>query len=289
MTGRHRALVVEDHRASAEDLEEVLRSLDCDAVVVDNKQEALGHIKATSFCLVLLDLEIKGDVSSIKGHSAHGSSFLRELRTLFPGARGAEGAHLPVLVVSAHANDVDFAVSIMKDGADDVIRKPFESHAVSTRVRKALEQSGRANHEHCATSSVAGHHGARKLVLAIPGNRAKQRTTVSIGGKTATLPDSLLKVLLHLIIAKQDRKSVHKNDLGGSADRGFKGISNLKQALQGVLAEGVDIISNDYHGNYQLSDEVEIGECNTGRLREIDDPKITALANDIERRLPQKV
>src|SRR5579871_2194867 len=59
MKTRHIALVVEDDQETAEDLGEILRSLDCDSNVVDNR-DALTTLEARRFCLILLDLQIKG-------------------------------------------------------------------------------------------------------------------------------------------------------------------------------------------------------------------------------------
>lgn len=278
MTG-HRALIVEDYAASAEDLGEILRSLGFEpSEVVDNKQSGMRLLKANQFCLVLLDLEIKGEPSSIRGHTEHGNSFLRELRALFP-VRGADGAHLPVLVISAHANDRAFAVDIMKAGADDVIVKPFETADVSRRVRDALQRSGRPAHARCASHPDTNVSGG--FVLGIPGNREKRQTRVSIGQRTTTLPNSDLKVLLHLVIAKLEGRPVHKADLGGTDDRGFKGISNLRRSLKGALPDGADIIGNDYNGSYFLIDDVEIGVCDVKKLGEIGDATITALATRV--------
>lgn len=286
MSDTHRVLIVEDHSPNAEDLAEILRSLSCDPVIVDNKASALTKLKETEFCVVLLDLEIKGDTSSIKGHAEHGSSFLRELRALSPDLRAADGVHLPVLVVSAHANDVDFAVNIMKQGANDVIRKPFESADVSKRVREALERSGRGSHATCRSPGTTTGDG---LVLAIPGERKKRRTRVEIGPKTTMLTDSDLKVLLALVAAKLTGKQVHKVDLGGTEDRGFKGISNLTRALEAALPEGVDIIANDYNGNYWLIERVQVGACGITKLLAIGDTTISELAKKIGEHRPEKV
>jgi len=38
---RHIALIVEDHKETAEDLVEILSSIDCDTIVVDNHDAAL--------------------------------------------------------------------------------------------------------------------------------------------------------------------------------------------------------------------------------------------------------
>ena len=53
MKHRHIALVVEDDKETAEDLVEILSSIDCDAIVVDNHDGALIELQNKSFCCVL--------------------------------------------------------------------------------------------------------------------------------------------------------------------------------------------------------------------------------------------
>jgi DNA-binding NtrC family response regulator len=74
MKGRHISLVVEDDGETAEDLVEILRSIDSDAVVVDNAEGARSALQNNSFCLILLDLQIKSEPDSIKGHVEHGKA-----------------------------------------------------------------------------------------------------------------------------------------------------------------------------------------------------------------------
>ena len=80
MKERHISLIVEDDHETAQDLVEILRSIDCDSVVVDNREDALAQLRNNSFCLILLDLEIRGDADSIKGHVEYGRALLRDIR-----------------------------------------------------------------------------------------------------------------------------------------------------------------------------------------------------------------
>ena len=124
MSGKHRALVVEDDRPTAEDLAEILKSLDCDSVIADNKHGALAELQAGAFCFVLLDLEIKLEPGSIKGHTEHGNSLLREIRQAHADHPGR--CHwLPILIVSGFAREMLATLEVMKDGANDVILEPF--------------------------------------------------------------------------------------------------------------------------------------------------------------------
>ena len=285
MNGKHLALIVEDDRTIAEELAEILRSLDCDSVIADNKRDALVALQNNLFCFILLDLEIKMEPDSIKGHTEHGNSLLREIRRVHADHFGLS-YWLPVLIVSGFAREVSAAVDVMKDGANDIIHKPFIAREVSAKVRSALERSGRPTHNLCSEKPVSQHIEAEdNIILRIPGNRIRQRTRVMIGSRPVDLTDSSLKILLALMVAHEAGTVVHKRDLGASDDQGFKGISLLRDALKPALNDGVNIIDNHYHGNYSLNDEVTIGNCDTERLEEISDRKITELAKDLRRRL----
>jgi CheY-like chemotaxis protein len=60
MNRSHLALTVEDDAETADDLREILDSLDCGSVTVSNAEDALRELQKKSFCLILLDLQIKG-------------------------------------------------------------------------------------------------------------------------------------------------------------------------------------------------------------------------------------
>jgi DNA-binding response OmpR family regulator len=282
----HVGLIVEDDPAMAEDLAEVLRSLDCELVIVDNKRDALAILQHSRFCFILLDLHIKLDSESIRGHFEHGRSLLREMRGMYSDHTGA-GYSLPILVVSGHAREVDTAVEVMRDGADHVIQKPIKGGAVSDAVTACLERSGRATHDLCAAATARQPETTQRLVLSIPGTRTGRRTRITIGTRSADLPNRSLRVLLHLAVAKLSGRSVHKTELGARDDQGFKGISELRDDLKPALADGTNIIANLYHGYYQLTDEVAIGPCEIAALIAIDEAPITELAHELGRLLAE--
>jgi DNA-binding response OmpR family regulator len=287
MTSRHRVLVVEDDRPTADDLADLLRSLDCDPAVVDNKRDALDRLQQETFCLAVFDLQIKIEPDSIKGHIEAGRSLVREARKLYPDHAGP-CYRLPILVVSGYAREVTSAVDVMKDGADDVIQKPPDSREVSRSVRQALERSGRASHEACAAMPSPSPASPGAIVLAIPGAHERRRTRVLVGAKALGLTDASLRVLLHLVVGRVTGEKVHKTELGARADQGFRGISVLRDVLKPALEEGVDIIKNDHQGYYWLVDEVVIGECDPDKLIALGDAKITALAERLRQHRPQR-
>ena len=289
MKQRHIALIVEDEKETAEDLSEILRSIDCDSVVVDNAEDAILAVRKTSFCLILLDLQIKEASDSIKGHVEHGKALLRKIRERHAEHNGLS-FWLPVLIVSGFAREVAEAVEIMKDRASDVIQKPFESRQVSEAIRQALKTSGRGNHDRCHEPPTQRPNLKDGVVIAIPGERIRHRTRITIASTAVNLTDASLKILLHLMVAHRRGASVHKVDLGAKTEQGFKGISNLRNELRQVLGD-VEIIRNDYHGNYCFEPSVTIGECAIENLLAIEDKTISELAKLLqnqESRLPKK-
>jgi CheY-like chemotaxis protein len=288
MTGRHRVLVVEDDPATAEDLADLLGAIDCDPVIVDNKRDALAALQHKAICLAVFDLQIKLERDSIKGHTEAGRSLIRDARRMYPAHTGA-CYRLPILVVSGYAREVESAVEVMKDGADDVIQKPLDSREVSRSVRQALERSGRASHEACATMPARSPSPAGAFVLSIPGDRESRRTRILIGATGVNLPDSSLRILLRLIVGKVLGEKVHKTELGSRTDQGFRGISVLREALRPALGEGTDIIENDHQGHYWLADEVTLGDCDHDKLIAIGDHQISALAERLrQHRTPKR-
>lgn len=281
MKQRHVALIVEDDAATAEDLVEIIRSLDCTGTVVDNHQEALRAFESQSYCFVLLDLSIKGDADAIKGHVEHGKSLLRKIRHTH-GVRNGSTFWLPVIVLSGHAREADDAVEVMKDGASDVIQKPL-SQQVSERIRRTLEASGRTSHELChETPSAKPPNVQDGIVIAIPGETVGRRTLVTVGSTAVKLTNGALKVLLHLMVARRDGTWLSKVALGAEPNEGFKGISRLIEQLGPALADR-KIIENDYHGNYRLTADVTIGKCRIDKLDDIGDATISELAAKLQK------
>ena len=281
MKERHVALIVEDDRETAEDLVEILHSAECDSVIVDNNDDALSTLQCRSFCLILLDLQIKSASDSIKGHVEHGRALLRKIRQAH-GAHNGTAFWLPVLIVSGFAREREEAVEVMKNGANDVIQKPLENQQVSDRIRRALEASGRTNHALCRDKPPTRRPDlSQGVLLSVPGDRIRRRTRVMVGPTPVELTDASLKVLLRLMVGLRKGTHVHKTDFGFTEDQGFKGVSNLRNELKPALA-GADIIKNHYHGNYSFTDQVTIGECTINNLLRIGDATISDLAKQLD-------
>lgn len=282
MSGKHRALIVEDDPAIVEDLALILEALGCAHSAVDNRRDALAELGREHFCFVLLDLQIKSEPDSIKGHAEMGHSLLREIRRLYPDH--AERCHrLPILVISGYAREADDAVEVMKNGADDVIQKPLSDKRVSQSIRGSLEKSERADHAACLKyRSAALSADGDTLVLHIPGERTVRRTRVVIGGRHAELTDRSLGVLLQLLIAQHKDGRVHKEDLGATADQGFKGVSVLAEEMKPAMPEGRRLVVNLYYGWYRLGDGIALGNVDFDGLVTAKNEKIRSLLRELK-------
>jgi DNA-binding response OmpR family regulator len=283
MTPGHVVLVVEDDPETADSLVQIVSAEGWTSVVVDNRVEAIERLRSTSFCAVLLDLQIRGEKRAIRGHTSHGKALLRQIRQLNQEHVGL-GFWLPIIVVSGFASERAEAIEIMRDGAAAVIDKPFSDREVAQTLKAELERSGRMGHESCSNRLVLPRSSLERIVLEIPGTRAGRRTQIIIDGRPDALPDSELRTLLELIVARNNGRAVHKNALGSRRDDGASGakrVSQLRQKLK-VLA-GVDLIVNDRQGGYRLLDAVVVRSCNASKLIELGDARITELAGEIEK------
>lgn len=279
----HRALVVEDEAEAAADLVEVLQTCGCESVVVTNRHDALIQLRSTEFCLIVLDLQIGSEPDSIRGRVENGKAVLADARRRFPARTDATHA-LPIIVVSGFARETEAAVEAMREGASDVVQKLSTPQEKVDRIVAVLERSGRTSHGRCDELSRAaiGSLPPRELTLSIPADRDGRRFVVMLGARSTALPVASLKVLLHLVKARLSTGFVHKIDLGGSADRGFKAISVLRNELKPAYSGDLKtLIANDYQGGYRLADDVSVGAVNVEVLEALGDKEIAKLAREI--------
>lgn len=287
MTTRHRVLIVEDDKLISEELERIVAAFACDAVVVDNQRDAIALLDGEPICLALVDLHVKQEPDDLKGHPEVGANLVREIRARFREHAGI-CYRTPVVVVSGHASDTRSSVPVMRDGADDVIEKPFERADFSKRVRQLLVSSGRANHDACIAMASASSGAPVTLVIRLSGERDRRRTVVEIDSNRVKLTDGMLRVLLELIVGNLSGRAVHKIDLGGSADQGFRGISELKQQLELVLGDA-SFILNDQSGSYSIARSIVIETIDVEKLSAIGNRRITELAVKLVSMLNPKV
>jgi DNA-binding response OmpR family regulator len=164
-----RVLVVEDHPKLAIAVGTVLRREGMAVDVVFDGHEALDHLAATSYDVVVLDRDLPG---------VHGDDVCRRLV--------ADGGETRVLMLTA-AGTVEDLVEGLGLGADDYLAKPFAVAELVARVR-ALSRRSRP-----ALPPTLVH---RELQLD-PAHR-----TVTRGGQPVALSDKEFGVLEHLLRAR---------------------------------------------------------------------------------------
>lgn len=122
----NKILVVEDDADINRLLVKLLSEAGYETLQAFSGTEAKLLLERESPDLVLLDLMLPG---------ISGEELLHDIRN-------GKCAHVPVLVISAK-NALCDKVSLLKDGADDYITKPFEPEEALARVQAALRRSGK--------------------------------------------------------------------------------------------------------------------------------------------------
>jgi DNA-binding response OmpR family regulator len=124
-TGRRRVVLIEDEPDIAEAIGYQLQKVGLEVKVARTGEEGLHAVRAGAD-LVLLDLNLPG---------MDGLEVCRMIR------RQATTAHLPIIIVSARADEVDRVLGL-EMGADDYVVKPFSLKELAARCRVALRRHG---------------------------------------------------------------------------------------------------------------------------------------------------
>jgi len=188
------ALVIEDDPAIREALGDRLDSLGHDHQCVGCLNEARERLARCTYSYILLDLELPvrfGRPPSIPV----GKNLLREIR------QNPRHADIPVLVVTAHGHDrPDLAVEVMKAGATDFVKKPFDN--LDQAIREALAEpiNGAEAQE---IGEPAEKQGPRSLEGAA---LVYYRDRIELAGVTVCTPDNgvIWRILLMLLERRND-------------------------------------------------------------------------------------
>lgn len=229
----HCALIVEDQARIANDLTDILRSIDFDTRIAHNKEDALALLEQEPPCVVLLDLSIPRTARDIKGRPAVGLSLLQDIRARF-GSQRDKKVWIPIVVVSGHAREPDQAVEIMKLHADDLIQKPYDEDVVVRKIREALRKSGREAHSACRLTEQVRVLGPSespaqaKHVIGIPGTAAKKQTIVTIGEVEVGLSDGPLTAMLRLLLAHTQRQPIPLSAFSKVDENAYKIVTRLR-------------------------------------------------------------
>lgn len=120
-------LVVDDNAINRTVVKCMLEAADVDMAEADDAETGLSMIETAAFDLVLLDLRMPG---------MDGLEAIRAIR-----ARQDAKAALPVIVITADTTK-DLRAQVLAAGADDLLHKPVDMHALFDAMAKVLNRGG---------------------------------------------------------------------------------------------------------------------------------------------------
>jgi len=133
-----RALVIDDDEEIVHEVVDILDSLNHDHDSAGDQEAARNLLADNKYDYVLLDLEIPVKPRRLS-RIENGKNLLAEMRAT-PGMET-----VPVIVMTGHGHDSpDLAVSVMKSGAVDYVKKPFDGGQLDKAIREALAKARKA-------------------------------------------------------------------------------------------------------------------------------------------------
>jgi HD-like signal output (HDOD) protein/CheY-like chemotaxis protein len=194
-----RVLVVDDDRRFRAAVVDLLEELGCAPEQVSGAQQALRALEADRYDLVLMDLRMPG----LSGHD-----LLRRLE------RG-----VPVVAMSG-TGTMDDVIAVLRRGAVDFLRKPFEAHQLQRALRRALgdrtpEPQGTSRFEPEPTGPWV-----RPPSLGRPRSRPEPIPAPKPADRCGNLTDALADMELELPVIAPIAESIRKllRDPGSSVE-----------------------------------------------------------------------
>lgn len=165
--------VIDDDRSIRWVLEKALTRSDINFTSFASADEALAALRHSTPQVVISDIRMPG---------SSGLDFLHKIRERIPS--------LPVIIMTAYS-DLESAVSAFQGGAFEYLPKPFDVDQAVALIRRALEQSLRADapieEQSAATApDILGQAPAMQEVFRAIGRLAHSHATVIINGESGT-------------------------------------------------------------------------------------------------------
>ncbi len=124
-------LIIDDDQAIRLSIGLMLRQAGFEYEAVATESDAMALIRRTEPELVILDMNL-----TLTTTGQQGIEMLRKIKILMPS--------VPVILLSAWAT-VHLAVEGMKYGAADFVTKPWANRDFMAKIRKVLDEAGKAN------------------------------------------------------------------------------------------------------------------------------------------------
>jgi DNA-binding response OmpR family regulator len=278
---RHLALLVEDDPFYVEQHTQILEAIGCDVISCDNQEDAIRLFREHRFCLVMLDMSIRGTSDGMKDRPSFGFTVLEELRRLSPHHNGVCW-WLPIVATSAVVRTPNDIVRVMSRGAATFLEKTISELELRERLTEELKRSGRATHDGCAARPVPPSLPEGAFPVRITGEPVDRRTVVFLGDCRLLLTESEVHTLLKLGAHDGKGFGVHKSKLGKDKDVSQQ-IERLRKALYPATGER-QVIENNGQGYYRLSPDALIVLCEADAIAAIYRDEIAELARTIAHR-----
>jgi DNA-binding response OmpR family regulator len=285
-TERHLALLVEDDPFYIDQQTQILNAIGCDVIACDNKEDALRLFHEKRFCLVFLDMSIRGTSDGIKDRPAFGFTVLDELRQLSPHHNGVCW-WLPIVATSAVVSTADDVVRVMRLGAATFIAKTVSELELSEILNEEFRRSGRDTHQGCFARPVPPGLPAGVFSVRITGEPVDQRTVVLLGDCRLTLTENELHTLLKLGVHDGKGFGIHKSKLADTQKSVSQQIDRLRRALEPAAGDR-QIVDNDGKGYYRLSPQARIVACDAAAIAALYRSEVADLAGIIAARIDVK-
>jgi two-component system, LuxR family, response regulator FixJ len=128
--------VVDDDPGMRDSVQFLLESVGIGVTCYESAEDFLGKYEPAMRGCVLLDVRMPG-MSGLQLHAK-----LKE-----------ESIRIPVIIVTAHS-DVPMAVAAMRNGAFDLIEKPYNDQVLIDRVREAIARDESEHAEHLQEAGI---------------------------------------------------------------------------------------------------------------------------------------
>lgn len=202
-----RVLVVEDDEALAQAIAHLLGD---EGFLVDQRHDGVSGLAAaldSTYDVIVLDLMLP---------RRNGFSVCTDLR--------AAGVHTPLLMLTAKNGDLD-EIEGLDSGADDFLRKPFESPILLARINALLRRFDRGQSRKVVVGDVVLDTISRQ---------------VSASGVEAKLTSREFRVLEY-IMENVDRTVTKADILGAVWGPDFDGDPNVVEVYVGYLRRKLDV------------------------------------------------
>jgi len=124
---RYKILVVDDEKDIRSFLEAILSQAGYDVICLDKPDNIRGEYEADPPDLALLDINYSGDADG----GGEGIDAVDLIKRICPGC--------PVILISGYCT-TEQAVKAMKNGAYDIIEKPFSTDIILENIKKAISE-----------------------------------------------------------------------------------------------------------------------------------------------------